>query len=131
MATPTTIDVHAHFFPENYLKVIEEAGGAFGARVDRSTPKGPAIVVRESRTPALDASYWDLDLRRKAMNAARTVAKKPFRAYLRRFTYDTISHAPEELADLIGLAAPTASCSAATTASTWATRGRATWSRRS
>ena len=33
------------------------------------------------------------------------VAKKPFAAYLRRFTYDTISHAPESmryLVDLVG-----------------------------
>ena len=71
MAKPTTVDVHAHFFPESYLEVIDDAGAAFGARVDRSNPKGPAIVVRDSRTPPLDASYWDLDRRRKAMNAAR------------------------------------------------------------
>ena len=31
------------------------------------------------------------------------VAKRPFGAYLRRFTYDTISHSPEALRYLIGL----------------------------
>ena len=70
MATPGTVDIHAHFFPEAYLKVIEDAGAAFDARVDRSSPKGPSIVIRGTRTPPLDASYWDLDLRRKAMNRA-------------------------------------------------------------
>ena len=31
----------------------------------------------------------------------RGVARKPFTAYLRRFTYDTISHSPEILGSLI------------------------------
>ena len=70
MATPTTVDIHSHFFPESYLKVIDDAGGRFGARVDRSNPKGPSIVVGGTRTPPLDASYWDLDRRRKAMDRA-------------------------------------------------------------
>ena len=68
MARPDAIDVHAHFFPERYLDLIARDGGAFGASIDRSNPKGPAIVVGQSRTPPLDASYWDLDRRRKAMD---------------------------------------------------------------
>jgi aminocarboxymuconate-semialdehyde decarboxylase len=70
MARATTVDVHAHFFPESYLRIIEDAGAAFGARVDRSNPKGPVIVTRDGRTAPLEASYWDLDLRRKAMDRA-------------------------------------------------------------
>jgi aminocarboxymuconate-semialdehyde decarboxylase len=62
------VDIHAHFFPERYLDLIERAGGAFGAGVDRGNPKGPVIVMRGSRTPPLDASYWDLHRRRKAMD---------------------------------------------------------------
>jgi aminocarboxymuconate-semialdehyde decarboxylase len=62
------VDIHAHFFPERYLDLIERAGGAFGAGIDRSNPKGPVIVMRGSRTPPLDASYWDLHRRRKAMD---------------------------------------------------------------
>jgi aminocarboxymuconate-semialdehyde decarboxylase len=31
------------------------------------------------------------------------VARRPFRAYLRRFTYDTIGHAPEVLEYLVKL----------------------------
>jgi aminocarboxymuconate-semialdehyde decarboxylase len=62
------IDIHAHYFPERYLDLIERAGGAFGASIDRSNPKGPVIAVRGSRTPPLDATYWDLDRRRRAMD---------------------------------------------------------------
>jgi aminocarboxymuconate-semialdehyde decarboxylase len=68
MAEPTAVDVHAHFFPERFIRIIEESGGAFGARVDRSSPKGPVLVVGGSRTAPLDARYWDLDLRLRAMN---------------------------------------------------------------
>jgi aminocarboxymuconate-semialdehyde decarboxylase len=33
----------------------------------------------------------------------RGVAKRPFKTYLRRFTYDTIAHDPEPLAYLVDL----------------------------
>ena len=68
MATPLGIDVHAHFFPEAFVRVMEEAGAPFGAGVHRNNPKGPALYVRDSRTPPLEARYWDLDLRLKSMN---------------------------------------------------------------
>src|SRR5262249_51608182 len=68
MAEPTGVDVHAHFFPDRFIRIIEESGGAFGASVDRSNPKGPVLVVGGSRTAPLDARYWDLDLRLRAMN---------------------------------------------------------------
>ena len=68
MIKPAGIDVHAHFFPEAFIRVVEEAGASFGAGVDRSSPKGPALVVGASRTPPLEARYWDLDLRIRSMN---------------------------------------------------------------
>jgi len=68
MAEPSGVDVHAHFFPERFIRIIEESGGVFGASVDRSNPKGPVLVVGGSRTAPLDARYWDLDLRLRAMN---------------------------------------------------------------
>ena len=67
---PATIDIHAHYFPESFFRVIDEAGAAFGARVDRSQPGGPVVDTKGSRTAPLEASYWDLDLRRKAMDRA-------------------------------------------------------------
>jgi aminocarboxymuconate-semialdehyde decarboxylase len=68
MTKPVGIDVHAHFFPETFIRVVEESGGSFGAGVDRSNPRGPVLVVGGSRTAALEARYWDLDLRIRSMN---------------------------------------------------------------
>ena len=67
---PATIDIHAHYFPESFFRVVDEAGAAFGARIDRSHPGGPVVDTKGSRTAPLEASYWDLDLRRKAMDKA-------------------------------------------------------------
>jgi aminocarboxymuconate-semialdehyde decarboxylase len=65
---PDAVDIHAHYFPERYLDLIERAAGAFGASLDRSHPAGPAIVMRGSRTPPLDSTYWDVDRRRRVMD---------------------------------------------------------------
>src|SRR5215470_12993893 len=54
MAEPAGVDVHAHYFPESFIRIIEESGGTFGASVDRSNPKGPVLVVGGSRTAPLD-----------------------------------------------------------------------------
>jgi aminocarboxymuconate-semialdehyde decarboxylase len=68
MATARAIDVHAHFFPEAFLAVIEESGAPFGARVDRSNPAGPVLATGRATGPPLDARYWDLDRRVRAMD---------------------------------------------------------------
>lgn len=68
MVKPAGIDVHAHFFPEAFIRAVEETGAAFGASVDRSNPKGPSLVVGGSRTAPLEPRYWDLDLRLRSMN---------------------------------------------------------------
>jgi aminocarboxymuconate-semialdehyde decarboxylase len=68
MTKPLGIDVHAHYFPETFIRVVEEAGASLGAGVDRSNPKGPVLVVGGSRTAVLEARYWDLDLRIRSMN---------------------------------------------------------------
>jgi aminocarboxymuconate-semialdehyde decarboxylase len=68
MATPLGIDVHAHFFPHGFLKTLEEVGAPFGVVLDRSSPRGPAIVMGGSRGPALEARYYDLDARVRSMN---------------------------------------------------------------
>jgi len=68
MTKPLGIDVHAHFFPESFIRVVEEGGASFGAGVDRSNPKGPVLLTGASRTAVLEARYWDLDLRIRSMN---------------------------------------------------------------
>jgi len=65
---PPAIDIHSHFFPERFLKLIETDGAAVGARIDRSNPKGPSIVVGGSATAPLSSAYWDVDARVKTMN---------------------------------------------------------------
>jgi aminocarboxymuconate-semialdehyde decarboxylase len=65
---PAGIDIHAHFFPESFLRLIEQEGAAAGVRIDRTNPAGPAIVLPGSSTPPLAPQFWDLDLRRKAMD---------------------------------------------------------------
>src|SRR5213593_685424 len=62
------IDVHAHFFPERFLRAIEEAGPEAGARVDRSDHRGPAIVAGASRTAPLEARFYDIGKRLRSMN---------------------------------------------------------------
>jgi len=51
VAKPLGIDVHAHFFPEAFIRVIEQSGAGFGAGVDRSNPRGPVLYVGGVRTP--------------------------------------------------------------------------------
>jgi aminocarboxymuconate-semialdehyde decarboxylase len=65
---PLAIDVHSHFFPERFLRLIETEGAGAGARLDRSNPRGVSIVVNGVATAPLGPAYWDLDLRRKAMD---------------------------------------------------------------
>jgi aminocarboxymuconate-semialdehyde decarboxylase len=65
---PLAIDVHSHFFPERFLRLIETEGAGAGARLDRSNPRGVSVVVNGVATAPLGPAYWDLDLRRKAMD---------------------------------------------------------------
>ena len=46
MAGPLGIDVHAHFFPEAFLSVVEREGAPSQGAVDRSDPRGPVLAVR-------------------------------------------------------------------------------------
>ncbi|HVG78248.1 MAG TPA: amidohydrolase family protein [Patescibacteria group bacterium] len=72
MSPAAAIDIHAHYFPETFLRIIDEVGERFGARIDRTTnPAGPVLVLGHTRTAALDPSYWDLDRRVKAMDRQR------------------------------------------------------------
>ncbi|HWN93135.1 MAG TPA: amidohydrolase, partial [Verrucomicrobiae bacterium] len=68
MARPPGIDVHAHFFPESFIRLVEEAGAPFGAGIDRGNPQGPVIMFGASRTAPLEPRFIDLDLRLRSMN---------------------------------------------------------------
>jgi len=65
---PVAVDVHAHFFPERFLALVEAQGAPAGAAVDRSDPRGPALAVGKQRTPPLEARYYDLPKRIASMD---------------------------------------------------------------
>ena len=66
MTKPPAVDIHSHFFPEAYLKLIADEGARFGVRLNRENPKGPAIEMGAARlTGPLRAAFSDLDLRRR------------------------------------------------------------------
>ena len=66
--TTVTIDIHAHFVPEEYLRLIEAEGEPYGVRI-RPGPNGPLIAVGQVAIGPITPHYHDLDLRLKAMDA--------------------------------------------------------------
>jgi aminocarboxymuconate-semialdehyde decarboxylase len=63
------IDIHAHYFPMEYLKSIANKGGPEGFNVDLTTSPGPTLTGGGAVT-VLDPTYWDLERRVHAMDAA-------------------------------------------------------------
>jgi aminocarboxymuconate-semialdehyde decarboxylase len=63
-----TIDIHAHFVPEEYLRLIEAEGEPHGVHL-RHGPDGPLIVVGQVAIGPIIAHYHDLGLRLKEMDA--------------------------------------------------------------
>jgi len=60
-----TIDIHAHWYPEEWLKLFERDGPKEGARLER-TPKG--FTIRTERiTNAFDEEFVNLELRLQGM----------------------------------------------------------------
>lgn len=63
------IDIHAHYYPESFLKLIAEEGAAFGATVSASNPAGPLIDVGPLHAGPLARKFIDLDERVAEMDA--------------------------------------------------------------
>ena len=72
-ATPgvPSIDIHSHFFAEEYLRVLEKEGPAHGVALNRSSARGPAIQIGPTLGGPMRSTFWDLDARLKEMNRAR------------------------------------------------------------
>jgi len=68
MRPAPAIDVHAHFYPERFLKSLAEEGGPPGSTFEY-TPSGVPTRTEGGPPTPLDASYWDIDKRIKRMNA--------------------------------------------------------------
>ena len=66
--TLRAIDIHAHFVPEGYLRLIETEGEGYGLRLRRG-PEGPLIVAGQVAIGPIGAPYHDLGLRLKEMDA--------------------------------------------------------------
>ena len=64
-----TIDIHAHWYPPEWLKVLERDGPKEGARLER---KGNGYVVHTERmSNAFDEEFVDLGLRLQGMRKQR------------------------------------------------------------
>jgi aminocarboxymuconate-semialdehyde decarboxylase len=63
-----TIDIHAHFVPEEYLRLIEAEGEPYSVRL-RPGPNGPLIAVGQVAFGPISSNYHDPNLRLKAMDA--------------------------------------------------------------
>ena len=66
--TTITIDIHAHFVPQEYLRLIEAEGEPYGVRL-RPSPNGPLIAVGQVAIGPITPHYHNLDLRLKGMDA--------------------------------------------------------------
>jgi hypothetical protein len=61
-----TIDIHAHWYPPEWLKLFEQDGAKEGASLERS---GARYTVRTDRiVNAFDEEFVDLDLRLAGMD---------------------------------------------------------------
>ena len=69
MALPRTIDTHAHYFPESYLKLIAGHGKRCGATL-ATDPSGARFIQvgLALRTGPITSEFYDLDDRLKTMN---------------------------------------------------------------
>ena len=48
MSDVRSIDIHAHFYPEGYLRLVEADGAPFGVSCSYAAPGGPVIDVGAS-----------------------------------------------------------------------------------
>src|SRR5258708_16963960 len=64
------VDTHAHWFPEEWVKLIEKEGARTGARHGRIDQGHPTFMT-EKMVQFFSPPFIDLDLRLQAMDAAR------------------------------------------------------------
>ena len=74
MNTPFCIDIHAHYYPESFIRLMAEQGASSGAEVTRSDD-GPVLEVGILRAGPLARKFIDLDLRIAEMDAQGVVVQ--------------------------------------------------------
>ena len=64
------IDIHAHFFPQQFLQAIAKAGPDCGAEIKEIPGKGMSLKVADIQLPPLTPQFVHMDARLEAMAAA-------------------------------------------------------------
>ena len=64
---PGSIDIHTHYFPEPFLKLIGDNAAAYGIEW-KDTPNGPQFLVGHVSTGPVGKRFVDLDTRLAAMD---------------------------------------------------------------
>ena len=62
MTGPPAVDVHAHFFPEAFLRLIESEGAPHGLTL-RTAAEGPTIMIGPVPIGPIARGYYDLNAR--------------------------------------------------------------------
>ncbi len=57
------VDIHAHYYPESFIRLMAEEGSSAGAHVTRREGAGPLLEVGILRAGPLARKFIDLDLR--------------------------------------------------------------------
>ena len=71
MSRAPVIDIHAHFYPERFLKLLDEEGAGFGMRLRTDDPRGAIIEMKSGVQGPLRPAFTDLDVRLKEMDRLR------------------------------------------------------------
>ena len=67
MSSPAPIDIHAHFYPETYLRMVEAEGGQFGIGCTWKPGELPVIDIGNVAMP-IERRYHDLQARVESMD---------------------------------------------------------------
>ncbi|MEE8247656.1 MAG: amidohydrolase family protein, partial [Alphaproteobacteria bacterium] len=57
------VDIHAHYYPESFIRLMAEEGASAGAQVTQREGTGPVLEVGILRAGPLARKFIDLDLR--------------------------------------------------------------------
>lgn len=63
-----TIDIHAHFYPEAYMRLIEAEGAEHGVVCTYGDPGGPVLDAGGVKSPPLESRYINIDDRVASMD---------------------------------------------------------------